>query len=256
MKTIDLNADLGEGFGHWRMGDDDAMLDFVTSANIACGFHAGDPDIMSRCFALAKEKNVAIGAHVAFQDLIGFGRRLIPLSPTEITHAVCYQIGAAQALARLNGARVSYVKAHGALANSAEINSSVAEAIAQATKLSDASLSLLSIALSEQTHAGYRSGLQIAHEVFADRAYSDDGRLLPRQHPEAIISDINQIIDRMSIMLECQSLLTIGGKKLPTKIDSICVHGDTPQAINIAQCLRASLLGNGYSLRAFSQPAS
>ena len=179
-RTIDLNADLGEGFGHWRMGDDDAMLDIVTSANVACGFHAGDPDIMATTFARAKEKGVAVGAHVAFPDLAGFGRRSLPMSAREIERAVAYQLGAAQALAALSGHRITHVKAHGALANIAERDADVANAIARAVRGVDPSLALLAIALSEQTLAGARAGLRVVNEIFADRAYMDDGRLQPR----------------------------------------------------------------------------
>jgi 5-oxoprolinase (ATP-hydrolysing) subunit A len=248
---IDLNADLGEGFGPWRMGDDDAMLGIVTSANIACGFHAGDPDIMARTFARARDRGVAIGAHVGFPDLVGFGRRAMAMTPKEIEHAVAYQVGAAQALAAYAGHRVTYVKAHGALANIAERDAAVADALAQATRAVDPSLTLLAIALSEQTHAGARAGLQVAHEIFADRAYLDDARLQPRAEPGAVITDCDAAIERLRQMLGEGALVTITGKRLPTKIDSICVHGDAAHAVEMARRLRAALVEDGFRLSPF-----
>ncbi|HEY8163447.1 MAG: LamB/YcsF family protein [Methylocystis sp.] len=250
-KTIDLNADLGEGFGPWRMGDDPAMLDLVTSANVACGFHAGDPDIMAKTFSLAREKGVAIGAHVGFPDLAGFGRRKIAMTPKEIEHAVAYQIGAAQALAAYAGHRIAYVKAHGALANIAEKDADVADALARATRAVDPALTLLAIALSEQMRAGARAGLKVAHEIFADRAYLDDARLQPRGEPGAVITNCEAAIARVREMLEEGALVTTTGKRLPTQIDSVCVHGDTAHAVEMAQRLRAALVQDGYRLRPF-----
>ncbi|WP_442755000.1 LamB/YcsF family protein [Methylocystis sp. JAN1] len=252
-RRIDLNADLGEGFGPWRMGDDAAMLDVVTSANVACGFHAGDPDIMAATFALAREKRVAVGAHVGFPDLAGFGRRPMAMSAAEIERAVAYQIGAAQALAALCGHRIAYVKAHGALANIAERDADVADALARATRAADASLTLLAIALSEQTRAGERAGLKVAHEVFADRAYVDDGRLQPRGEAGAVITDCDAAMARMRDMLAEGALIAVTGKRLPTPIDSVCVHGDTDHAVEMARRLRAGLEAGGFALRAFSE---
>jgi 5-oxoprolinase (ATP-hydrolysing) subunit A len=250
-KAIDLNADLGEGFGPWRMGDDAAMLEMVTSANVACGFHAGDPDIMAATFALARATGVAAGAHVAFPDLAGFGRRVMAMTPVEIERAVAYQIGAAQALAAYAGHRITYVKAHGALANIAERDAAVADALARATRAVDPTLKLLAIALSEQTRAGARAGLDVAHEIFADRAYLDDGRLQPRSAPGAVITDADAAIGRVCEMLRESALITVTGKRLPTRIDSVCVHGDTPHAVEMARRLRAALTEEGYRLRAF-----
>jgi len=250
--AIDLNADLGEGFGHWRMGDDDAMLDIVTSANVACGFHAGDPDIMATTFARAKEMRVAVGAHVAFPDLAGFGRRALPMNAREIERAVAYQLGAAQALAGLSGHRITHVKAHGALANIAERDADVAGAIASAVRGVDPSLTLLAIALSEQTRAGARAGLRVVNEIFADRAYLDDGRLQPRSQKGAVIEDIERACARTRDMLASGGLRTVTGKLLPTPIDSICVHGDAPLAVEMARRLRGDLEGDGWTLRAFA----
>jgi UPF0271 protein len=250
--NIDLNADLGEGFGVWRMGDDAAMLGVVTSANIACGFHAGDPDIMARSFEAAKAAGVAVGAHVAFPDLAGFGRRAFELSPEEIEHAVAYQLGAAQALARWAGHQIGYVKAHGALANLAEGDLKVAGAIARAVAKVDASLTLLAIARSAQAQAGARAKLRVAHEIFADRAYTEEGRLAPRAEQGAVIHDVALIVARVTRMLEHGALLTRSGALLSTKIDSVCVHGDTPRAVEIARELRAALEAAGWRLRPFA----
>lgn len=252
MPAIDLNADLGEGFGQWRMGDDEAMLDVVTSANVACGFHAGDPDMMAKTFALAREKGVAVGAHVAFPDLAGFGRRALPLSPPEIERAVAYQLGAALALARFSGHKITYVKAHGALANLAEADANAADALARAVAAVDRSLALLAIARSEQTRAGRAAGLDVAHEIFADRAYTDDGRLAPRSEAGAVITDVDEACARVRVMLSEGAIITLSGKRLKTPIDSICVHGDTPHAVEMARRLRAALANDGVSVRAFA----
>jgi len=252
LPTIDLNADLGEGFGAWRMGDDEAMLGVVSSANVACGFHAGDPDIMAKTFALAKEKGVTVGAHVAFPDLQGFGRRAMALSPKEIENLVAYQLGAAQGAAALAGHRIAYVKAHGALANIAERDADVADAIARAVRAVDPTLVLLAIALSEQTRAANRAGCAIAHEIFADRAYAEDGRLLSRAQKGAVIEDVEEALARVTTMLAEGALVTASGKRLPTRIDSICVHGDTPRAAVMARGLRAALEGAGWTIRAFA----
>jgi 5-oxoprolinase (ATP-hydrolysing) subunit A len=251
-RTIDLNADLGEGFGAWRMGDDEALLGIVTSANVACGFHAGDPDIMARTFARAAERKVAVGAHVAFPDLAGFGRRRMPMTPLEIERAVAYQIGAAQALAAYAGHRLTHVKAHGALANIAEGDADVASAIARAIRAVDPALTLLAIACSQQGPAGERAGLKVAQEIFADRAYLDDGRLQPRREAGAVIADVATALARVRQMLTEGALVTISGKRLPTQIDSVCVHGDTAEAVAMARSLRALLKAECYDLRAFA----
>ena len=253
--TIDLNADIGEGFGVWRMGDDDAMLRVVTSANVACGFHAGDPEIMAHCFASAGANGVSIGAHVSFPDLAGFGRRSLGLSASEIETAVAYQLGAAEALARRAGHRVVYVKAHGALANLAERDAPTADAIARAVAAVDSSLVLLAIACSEQVGAAERNGLAAAHEIFADRAYAEDGHLAPRSEAGAVIDDPGAVADRVREMLEAGAIITRGGVRLPTPIDSVCVHGDTPHAVEAARALRAALERAGWELRPFAARA-
>lgn len=252
MASIDLNADLGEGFGQWRMGDDEAMLALVTSANVACGFHAGDPDIMARCFALAAELGVGVGAHVSFPDLAGFGRRRIPFTPHEIERLVAYQIGAAQALALYAGHKITYVKCHGALANIAESEPEVALAVARATLAVDPTLTLLAVARSEQVEAAKHAGVRVANEIFADRAYTDEGRLKPRGQTGAIIEESAWAAARVVAMLSEQALITESGKRLPTPIDSICVHGDSPHAVEMARDLRAALQSAGYELATFA----
>ena len=251
-RCIDLNADLGEGFGVWRLTDDDAMLKIVTSASIACGFHAGDPETMARCFAAAKANGVTVGAHVAFPDLSGFGRRVLPMTPPEIERTVAYQLGAAQALARYADYRISFVKAHGALANLAESDAKIADAIAGAVARVDPALTLLAIARSEQVSAGARAGLRVVEEAFADRAYTEEGRLAPRRDAGAVIEDIAAVVSRVKRMLEAGALLTQGGALLPTPIRSVCVHGDTLQAVAMARALRAALEAEGYSLAPFA----
>lgn len=251
-RFIDLNADLGEGFGAWRMGDDEAMLDIVTSANVACGFHAGDPDIMARTFALAKEKGVAIGAHVSYPDLAGFGRRELPMTPAEIERAVAYQIGAAQAMAAYVGYRITHVKAHGALAHVAGRDARVALALARATRAVDPSLTLLAMARSEQTAACTAIGLNVAHEIFADRAYRDDASLAPRGEDGAVIKDADEANARIAAMLDAAAVIAQSGERLATPIDSICVHGDTPGAVEMARRIRDVLEARGFVLRGFA----
>ncbi|MGA8171687.1 MAG: 5-oxoprolinase subunit PxpA [Methylocystis sp.] len=252
MPSIDLNADLGEGFGVWRMGDDEAMLGVVSSASVACGFHAGDPDIMARCFERAKARGVAVGAHVAFPDLAGFGRRALPMSPPAIGRAVAYQFGAARAMARYVGHEITFVKAHGALANLAETDAEIAGAIADAVAAIDPSTTMLAIAGSAQIEACRRAKLRVAPEVFADRAYTREGRLASREKPGAVLTDAAAIVARALKMLEEGGIATEDGALLPTPIDSICVHGDTPHAVDIAIALREALERAGWLVRAFA----
>jgi len=251
--AIDLNADLGEGFGAWRMGDDAGLLTIVTSANVACGFHAGDPSHMARTFAAAKQAGVRVGTHVGYPDLQGFGRRAMALTPQEIEDATLYQIGAAQALAARAGVRIAYVKAHGALANRAEIDADAADALARAAQAAG-DLPLLAIALSEQVAAGRRLGLHVFHEIFADRAYTDEGRLAPRSSPGAVITDAKEAAARTRAMLVEGALITTSGQRLPTPIDSICVHGDSPHALVMARALRGALEVAGLRIAAFVGP--
>jgi 5-oxoprolinase (ATP-hydrolysing) subunit A len=255
MRSIDLNCDCGESYGAYVMGDDDAMLEIVTSANVACGFHGGDPEVMARTFRLAKEKGVAVGAHPGFPDLWGFGRRRLPFSAAEIERLVAYQIGAAQALAAYAGHRITHVKPHGALSNIAAEEPEIAAAIARATKIVDPQLVFLAIAGTELERAGAAANLAIAREIFADRGYSDDGQLLPRGRAGAVLHDPPTIAARVLNMVREGAVISASGKQLPTQIDSICVHGDTPGAVTIAALVRKELAVAGVSLRAFVQPA-
>jgi 5-oxoprolinase (ATP-hydrolysing) subunit A len=255
MLTIDLNADLGEGFGAYRCGDDAAMLDIVTSANVACGFHAGDPEIMAETFAQAGRRGVVCGAHPGFPDLAGFGRRPMPFTAAEIERQVAYQVGAAQGIAALAGHPLRYVKAHGALANRAAAERDVADAIARAVRAVDPSLSLLAIARTAQVAAGEAAGLRVHAEIFADRGYTEDGQLIPRGQAGALITDADAAAERVLTMVRSGGLVTARGTHLPTRINSICVHGDSAHAVTLARAVRALLKSAGIALRAFAPTA-
>jgi len=188
---IDINSDLGEGFGRYQCGDDDALLQIVTSANVACGFHAGDPEIMAHTFRVAKERGVSVGAHAGFPDLWGFGRRRIPFSAGEIERLVAYQIGAAQAVASYAGHRITHVNAHGTLGNLSETDKDIADAVARAIRAVDRDLCTLAIARSEQVRAAERAGIRVFAQIFADRAYAENGSLIPRNQRGAVIEDAN-----------------------------------------------------------------
>lgn len=252
MTTVDLNSDLGEGFGVYRCGDDDAMLSIITSANVACGFHAGDPEIMARTFKLAKERGIAIGAHPGFPDLWGFGRRKMIFTTDQIERIVAYQIGAAQALAAHAGHRITYVKPHGALSNVSEIDYNVSNAIARAMRAVDSSLMFLCIARSEQVKAAEAHGLAAVCEIYSDRGYTDQGHLIPRGQPDALIKDPHQAAERALVMLESAAIITIGGKHLKTPICSICTHGDSPHAVDMARRLRIRLESAGVKIAPFA----
>jgi UPF0271 protein len=252
MLTIDLNSDLGEGFGPYRCGDDDAMLSIVTSANVACGFHAGDPEVMTHTFRVAKARGVRVGAHPGFPDLWGFGRRRIPFSAGEIERLVAYQIGAAQALAAYAGHRITHVKAHGALGNMAEVEPDIADAIAHAVRSVAPSLILLAIARSQQIEAAERAGIAAIAEIFADRGYSEAGRLIPRGQKGALIEDPDEAADRVFAMINDGAIITTDGKHLKTAIGSICVHSDSARAIQIAHKVRARLEAGGIAIAGFS----
>jgi 5-oxoprolinase (ATP-hydrolysing) subunit A len=252
MATVDLNCDLGEGYGDWRMGDDAAMLQIVTTVNVACGFHAGDPQIMAETFAAARKAGVAIGAHPSYPDLQGFGRRHIPYSTAEIERIVAYQLGAAMAVATLAGHKISHLKAHGALANLAADERPVADAVVRAAKSVAPGLTILAIAGTEIEHAAEGQGMAIAREIFADRAYTSLGRLVPRREPGAVIHDPGTAATRVVRMLEAGAVIAVDGTRVPVGIDSICVHGDTPGAVALAGAVRAALTQAGFGLRPFA----
>lgn len=241
---LDLNADLGEG-----VGNDADMLGLVTSANVACGGHASDPPLMLQTLRLAQGRGVVIGAHPGYADRPNFGRVVVPMAPEDIAAMVAAQIGALQGVAALCGAQVTYVKAHGALANLAADRIEVARAVAQATRA--AGLALLAISGTELQRAGEEAGLATYAEVFADRAYLSTGRLVPRSHPQAMIHDPEAALARMLGFLRTGLMPVIDGDPIPLRAQSVCIHGDSPDAVAMARALRAGLTGAGHDLRAF-----
>lgn len=249
-----MNCDCGEGFGAYRMGDDEAMLGVVTSINVACGFHAGDPEIMARLFRAAKARGIAAGAHPGFPDLYGFGRRRLPYSPDEIERLILYQIGAAQALCQQAETKLCHVKVHGALSNLAMVEPSVALAAARAVKTASPDLFLLVPAGTELERAGLALDLPVAREIFADRAYTDDGLLVDRSYPGAVLEDVEAAAKRILAMVREGAIVTQSGKHLPTKIDSLCVHGDSPNAVAMAKAVRGRLEASGITLKPFATP--
>ena len=249
-KTIDLNADMGEGFGPWPMGNDAALLKIVSSANIACGFHAGDPDTMARTMDLALAAGVALGAHPGFADLKGFGRRRIALSHDELTHMIQYQLGAAMALAQARGARLAHFKLHGALSNMACTDLAMATACYRAVLAVQPELRLVVMPRTALAQAAADLGAATASEIFADRSYADDGTLTDRRLPGAMIHDPEQAADRIVGMLRDGEITTTGGKRLSVPIDTICVHGDGPVALAIAGRLSGALADAGFTVAA------
>ncbi len=252
MTNVDLNCDCGESFGAYVMGDDAAMLEVVTSANVACGFHGGDPEVMAATFRLAKDKRVAVGAHPGFPDLWGFGRRRLPFSVAEIERLVAYQIGAAAALAAYAGHRLTHVKPHGALSNIAAEDADVARAVARATRVVDPRLAFLAVAATKLEQAAREEGLATFREIYADRAYDERGLLLARSEPGAVLHDPNAVAARSLAMLKERAVISVSGKRIPVEIDSICVHGDTPDAVAIAENLRRRLIEAGLALKPFA----
>jgi UPF0271 protein len=250
--TVDLNADLGEGFGVWRLGDDEAMLDVVTSANVACGFHAGDPALLLRTCKAAADRGVRIGAQVSYRDLAGFGRRFIDVQASELTAEIIYQIGALQALARVAGSTVSYVKPHGALYNTIVTDRDQAEAVAKAVHAVDPALPVLGLAGSAFFQAAERFGLRTVPEAFADRAYRPDGRLVSRRERNAVLHDVDKIADRVASMVGRGQVTAVDGSTIPITVKSVCVHGDSPGAVDIATAVRARLVADGVELAAFT----
>ncbi|MGO9694719.1 MAG: LamB/YcsF family protein [Mycobacterium sp.] len=251
MAGIDLNADLGESFGVWRLGDDDAMLGIVTSANVACGFHAGDPAGLLRVCRSAAERGVRIGAQVSYRDLAGFGRRFIDVDTEELVADVVYQIGALRAIAEACGTTVSYVKPHGALYNSIVTHREQGAAVAEAVNLVDATLPVLGMAGSVFFDEAARLGLRTVAEVFADRAYRADGQLVSRREPRAVLHDPAAIADRVVTMVTSGHVTAIDGAKVAVSVESICVHGDSPGAVQIASAVRDQLEAAGNDIRAF-----
>ena len=255
MPTIDLNSDLGESFGQWSMGDDAAMLDIVTSANVACGFHAGDPAGILRTLRAAAAKGVTIGAHVAYPDLVGFGRRNMDIASDELTADVIYQIGALQALAHAAGTSVRYVKPHGALYNTIAHDTRQALAVIEAIRAVDQSLVLVALAGSPLLELARSEGLSCIAEAFADRAYTPQGTLVSRREPGSVLHDAEQVAQRMLRLVQTGTVEAIDGSLSRIEADSICVHGDSPGAIQMAREVRQLLERSDVSLQAFAGAA-
>jgi UPF0271 protein len=246
---IDLNSDLGESFGPWPMGQDAALMDSITSANVACGFHAGDPGSMRATISMARQKGVAIGAHPGFQDLVGFGRREIKASPAEVEDLVLYQISALAGMAAAQGASLQHVKAHGALYNMACRDRALADAIAKAVAAFDRSLILFGLPNSELLRAGESAGLAVAAEVFADRAYDPDGSLTNRSKPGSVIHDTQKVVERAIRMVRDKHVVAVDGSTIALQADTICLHGDTPGAVDHARAVRAGLEAAGIRVQ-------
>jgi len=252
--VVDLNSDMGEGFGQWRMGDDEAMLGIVTSANLACGFHAGDPIIMTDMAAKAKARGVGIGAHPSCMDLWGVGRRqIVGDSMADTEKMIAYQIGALQATAALAGHRVRHVKPHGAIANMAALDRELALALCRAVKAVDRELIYVALPNTEIERAAEQLGLRIAREVFADRTYDDTGNLTPRKQPGAVIHDAEVAAARVVEMVRDGAVRSTSGKRIPTAIDTICVHGDNPAAVAMARLVRQRLEAAGVAVRPMAE---
>jgi UPF0271 protein len=251
--NVDLNCDLGEGVGAWQMGNDAAMIELATSDNVACGFHAGDSDIMLKTAKLAKERGTSIGAHPGFRDLHGFGRRPVAgLTSSEIETLVAYQIGALQAVASLAGHKVTHVKALGALSIVGCVDDMTARAIAAAIKAVDPKLYFVVLPNTALVRAGEAAGLNLIYEVFADRAYEDDAQLVARSKPGAVLHDAARIAQRVVTMVREQAVTSVTGKIIKMKVDTVCIHGDTPGAVDIGRAVRIALEDAGIAVAPFS----
>lgn len=252
MRAIDLNSDLGESFGVWRLGDDEAMLEVVSSANVACGFHAGDPSTLRRVCNAAVHNGVAIGAQVSYPDLVGFGRRFIDIDPAELRDAVLYQLGALDGFAQVAGAEVAYVKPHGALYHAVIDGTAQAEAVVAAAAEYDPSLAILGAPGSELLRATDAAGLEPVVEAFADRAYLRDGRLVPRSEPDALVVDPAEVAARAVRLAIDHEVVSIDGTVVKLPVRSLCVHGDTPGAVGLARGVRDALEDAGVGVYSFT----
>ena len=249
---MDLNSDLGEGYGRWALGDDAALLEVVTSANVACGFHAGDPATIDRTVRAAVERGVAVGAQVSYPDLVGFGRREIDVPPDELTADVLYQLGALEAFAKAAGSRVRYVKPHGALYNRIARDPVQAAAVVEAIRRYDPALPLLTLPGSVAMEAAGEAGIPSVGEGFADRAYTAEGRLVSRREPGAVLHDPEQVAARAVVMAIEHRVEAAGGEQVAVEVRSLCVHGDTPGAVGLARAVRTALEHAGVTLEAFA----
>ncbi|MCM2561471.1 LamB/YcsF family protein [Lutimaribacter sp. EGI FJ00015] len=251
-RSVDLNADMGESFGAWNMGDDAALLETVTSANIACGFHAGDPDVMAATMARAHEKGVGIGAHPGFRDLAGFGRNRMQVPHATLANEVRYQLGAALGMAASVGARVRHLKLHGALANMCTEDEALARACYQAALSVVPELTIMAITGTAQQRAVEALGCNWVGEIFADRAYNDDATLVDRRQPDAVIHDAGEAAARVVAMVQEGAIIAASGRRIGARIDTICLHGDTPEAVAIARAVRAGLEDAGIVVERFA----
>jgi UPF0271 protein len=248
---MDLNSDLGESFGRWVLGDDNAMLELVTSANVACGFHAGDPATLRRTCAMAADRGVAVGAQVGYRDLAGFGRRFIDVPPADLAADVLYQLGALEAMCRVAGTAVRYVKPHGALYNTAVHHAGQAQAVVDAVRDYDPALPVLGLPGSELLRAAEEAGLPTVREFFVDRGYTPEGTLVPRGEPGALLDDADEVAERVLRMVTAGSVTAVDGSEVAVRAESACVHGDSPGAVRMAQAVRTRLTDAGVPLRAF-----
>ncbi len=251
MPNVDLNADMGESFGPWKMGDDESLLKIITSANIACGFHAGDPDVMAKTMALAAENGVGIGAHPGFPDLQGFGRRNMKVHHASLRNLVRYQLGAAMGVAKAVGTKVRHLKLHGALANMCSVDIDMARACYQGALDVDPDIIIMVLAVTKQEEAARDLDCKWVGEIFADRAYNDDGTLVDRSLPGAVIHDPELAGPRILNMVREGAIITESGKRLETSIDTICLHGDGPTAVQIARSVRENLIAGGVEVTKF-----
>lgn len=250
MQSIDINCDMGEAFGNYAMPNDEILMDYITSANIACGFHAGDPEVMQKTVAMAVKKNVAIGAHPGLPDLQGFGRREMKVTPNEAYQMTLYQIGALDAFARAAGGKLRHVKAHGALYNMAAKDLTLSKALVQAIADFDRSLIFYALAGSQMIVAAEQMGIKTASEVFADRTYQDDGSLTPRSQPNAMIDNDQDAIAQVLLMVGEQKVISVNNKHVSLKAETLCVHGDGAHAVPFAKLISQKLKEKGYSIAA------
>lgn len=251
MTAIDLNADIAEGFGVWRIADDDALLTVVSSANVACGFHAGDPGTMRRACVTAVKHGVAIGAQVSYRDLAGFGRRFIDVAPMDLVDDILYQLSALQGIAAVSGGRMSYVKPHGALYNAIVTHEAQAAAVVEAVRQFDASLAVLGLPGSRWLALAEEAGLETVPEAFADRAYTPDGTLVSRREPGALVSDPAAVAERAVRFATEGTVVAVDGSVVPARARSICVHSDTPGALELARSVRSALVAAGVRVASF-----
>jgi len=247
---LNLNADLGESFGAWKMGDDAALLKIVGSASVACGFHAGDPLVMQRTLHAAKKAGVSVGAHPSFPDLQGFGRRPMQMASDELHAMILYQLGALAGIANVEGVAMTHVKPHGALSNMASEDAALASRVVKAVKIFDKSLILVAPAGSQLAAAGLSAGMNVAAEIFADRAYTDQGNLLHRNQPGAVLTDTDECVRHVLRMLDAEGIVSVSGKTLPISFHTVCVHGDNAHAVDVARAVRAALLNARCVLKA------